>query len=121
MLFALYVNDLPEKIHTKCLLFADDVKLYHTILTQNDSLLLQKDVDSLCQWSSDWKLDLNPTKCKSFSITLKRCPIVVSYKVKNAELERVSTIKDLGVHLDTKLTFKDHINFTVAKAIDHWA
>ena len=40
LLFALYVNDLPEKIQTKCLLFADDVNLYHTILTQNDSLLL---------------------------------------------------------------------------------
>ena len=31
-------------------------------------------------------------------------------------LERVTIIKDIGVWLDTKLTFVDHINFIVSKA-----
>ena len=116
LLFALYVNDLPDKIKTNCLLFADDVKLYHKISNQSDSLLLQRDLDSLCQWSADWKLSLNPIKCKAITLTLKKCPIPTVYKINNTELEHVSSIRDLGVWLDSKLTFKDHISFIVTKA-----
>ena len=116
LLFAMYVNDLPDKIKTNCLLFADDVKLYHKISTSDDSLLLQKDIDSLCQWSADWNLNLNPAKCKSFTVTLKRSPISSRYSINGSTLERVSSIRDLGVWLDTKLTFRDHVNHSVAKA-----
>ena len=116
LLFALYINDLPDKIKTSCLLFADDVKLYHKISTQSDAHLLQNDLDTLCQWSADWKLQLNPIKCKAFTITLKRSPFLTEYKVNGTTLETVTSIQDLGVVLDSKLTFKDHINFTVSKA-----
>lgn len=116
LLFALFVNDLPDKIRTNCLLFADDVKLYHKISSPEDTKLLQADLDGLCQWSADWKLQLNPVKCKSLTITLKRKPVLATYTVHNTPLETVPSIRDLGIWLDTKLTFVDHINFTVSKA-----
>jgi len=116
LLFALFVNDLPDKIRTNCLLFADDVKLYHEISSSHDSKLLQDDLDQLCQWSGDWKLQLNPAKCKAFTITLKRKPVLTTYTIQNTPLEKVSVIRDLGIWLDTKLTFAEHINFTVCKA-----
>ena len=116
LLFALFVNDLSDTIKTNCLLFADDVKIYHKIVTVQDTKLLQADLSSLVKWSKDWKLQLNPVKCKTFTITLKRKPIHATYKILSTALENVTKIRDLGVWLDTKLTFGEHIDTITSKA-----
>ena len=77
---------------------------------------LQKDIDAVACWAADWKLELNASKCKSFKITLKRNFIDSTYSINGTTLENVTSIKDLGVILDQKLTFEDHINATVSKA-----
>ena len=43
------VNDLPDKIKTKCLMFADDLKLFRQIRSVEDSEFLQADLDYLTQ------------------------------------------------------------------------
>ena len=116
LLFALFINDLSDKIKTNCLLFADDVKLYNKIGSQLDAQLLQEDLTYLAAWSDLWKLKLNPAKCKSFTMSLKRNPITVRYNIQDSTLEKVDTTRDLGVWLDTKLSFAEHINNTVSKA-----
>ena len=116
LLFALFINDLPDVIRAKILMFADDVKLFNEITCTKDVETLQKDLNQLIGWSEKWKLNLNPTKCQSFRITLNTKPILASYKIHNNVLEHVQEIRDLGVWLDTKLTFQAHINRTVSKA-----
>ena len=116
LLFALFINDLPDKIRTNSLLFADDVKLYHKITCPDDAKLLQEDLDRLVSWSETWKLNLNPTKCQSFRITLRKHIVPAEYKIRNVTLNHVEKIRDLGVWLDSKLTFSDHVDFIVAKA-----
>ena len=116
LLFALFVNDLPDKIQTNILLFADDVKLYHKITCPLDSKLLQSDLNWLVTWSKDWNLNLNPSKCHSFRMTLKRNPVLSSYKIHSCDLQHVGKVRDLGVWLDTKLTFSAHIDFIAGKA-----
>ena len=116
LLFALFVNDLPDKIQTNILLFADDVKLYHKITCPNDSKMLQTDLNCLASWSKDWKLNLNPSKCHSFRMTLKRTPIQTTYNIQHCDLNHVEKVRDLGVWLDTKLTFAVHIDVIVGKA-----
>ena len=44
-------------------IFADDIKAYKDVQTERDMLTLQKDVDSLCDWSLKWQLKVNATKC----------------------------------------------------------
>ena len=97
LLFALFVNDLADKIQTNILLFADDVKLYHKITCPHDAELLQTDLNHLVTWSNDWKLHLNPSKCHSFRMTLKRKPILATYKIQLCTLEHVEKVRDLGV------------------------
>ena len=59
LLFLVYINDLPEAISSATpLLFADDTKCVMPIKSPADNILLQRDIDSLYQWSSDWKLEL---------------------------------------------------------------
>ena len=116
LLFALFVNDLADEIQTNALLFADDVKLYHKITCPGDSELLQTDLDRLATWSKHWKLYLNPSKCHSFRVTLRRKPVLTTYKIQNCSLKHVEKVRDLGVWLDSKLTFVAHLDFTVRKA-----
>ena len=116
LLFAMFINDLPLQIQSSCLMFADDVKIYRKVCCAADADLLQDDLHRLCRWSHVWKLSLNPTKCKSFRITLKKSPIETTYFIGNTALEHVDTIRDLGVILDTKLTFRPHIESTIKKA-----
>ncbi|XP_055614779.1 uncharacterized protein LOC129761101 [Toxorhynchites rutilus septentrionalis] len=59
---------------------------------------------------------LNPSKCSVISFSRKRSSIIFEYKLHGVKLDRVSTIKDLGVMLDSKLTFRDHVSYIIAKA-----
>ena len=79
-------------------------------------MLLQRDLDQLSAWSVRWGLTLNPAKCKSFTMTLRRAPVQTKYSIAGTELEHVSRIKDLGVTLDTKLTFEAHVTDVVSRA-----
>ena len=114
--FALYINDLSAGMSSRVLLYADDAKLYRKITCQNDAKNLQEDLERLHQWSKTWKLKLNPSKCKSFRMTLKTKPLVTTYSIGDTILEHVDKIRDLGVILDTKLTFGPHVDQTVTKA-----
>lgn len=67
-------------------------------------------------WSAEWKLSLNPSKCKVITFTLRKKPIQSYYSVNNITLERVTEIRDLGILLDSKLTFGPHIDSVARKA-----
>jgi hypothetical protein len=41
-------------------------------------------------------------------------PITFSYRIGDQELERVEEIKDLGVFLETRMTFLNHIETIIA-------
>ena len=116
ILFACYVADLPINMKTGCLAYADDVKIFHRIRNQEDTVSLQADLDRLSAWSKIWRLKLNPAKCKTISFTLRKSPVRCTYILDGHQLERCEQIRDLGVILDVKLTFADHVHATVAKA-----
>ena len=116
LLFVCFINDLPLTLQTHSLLYADDVKLYCRVDGDSDVRHLQLQLDQLCRWSRTWGLSLNPLKCKVLTLSLRRKPTVGEYTVGGVALERVSVMRDLGVHLDEKLTFGDHVDATVRKA-----
>ena len=116
LMFAMYINDLPDVVSSHCVMFADDVKLYRRITCLSECEELQKDVNHLCTWANTWKLKLNPSKCVAFTMTLRTKPIQHAYSVDHTYLEHVSEVRDLGILLDSKLNFSSHINQVVSKA-----
>ena len=116
LLFTCYVADLPKHIKTSCLSYADDVKIFHRISSSADSHALQADLDRLSSWSETWYLRLNPAKCKTITFTLRSSPHLTSYTLDGHQLERCASVRDLGVILDTKLTFAEHVDATIAKS-----
>ena len=68
LLFLIYINDLPDSISfANVYLFADDAKLVKSILSFNDSAVMQKDLDALQAWCIEWTLKLNTKKCSAIS------------------------------------------------------
>ena len=116
LLFTCYVADLPNHIKTSSLSYADDVKIFHRINSPDDALSLQADLNRLSLWSKTWLLKLNPAKCKSITFTLRTSPHLTSYVLDGHQLERCVRVRDLGVILDSKLTFADHVDSIVSKA-----
>ena len=116
LLFTCFVADLPKHVKTSCLSYADDVKIFHRISSTADAHALQADLDRLSLWSKTWHLKLNPAKCKTITFTLRSSPHLNSYTLDGHQLDRCVNVRDLGVILDTKLTFADHIDATVSKS-----
>ncbi|XP_062714186.1 uncharacterized protein LOC134290967 [Aedes albopictus] len=73
-------------------------------------------IDSLTSWCRMNGMQTNPSKCKVITYTRKHEPIRFEYSMDSAMLQRVYSIKDLGITLDSKLKFNEHIYKTIAKA-----
>ena len=55
----MYINDIVSCIeHCEILLFADDIKLFHT-----DPKLLEKDLKNIHEWSLKWQINISFEKC----------------------------------------------------------
>ena len=68
ILFLIFINDLPEILQSIVKLFADDTKLYRTIVDKNDETILQNDIDQIAAWSERWQIPFNVNKCKVLKV-----------------------------------------------------
>ncbi|XP_071943670.1 tRNA-queuosine alpha-mannosyltransferase-like [Antedon mediterranea] len=66
-------------------------------MTEEDSLSLQQDIDTISWWSALNSLSINPNKCKVLSLSRKRDPVVPSCILNGHELVNVNDITLLGV------------------------
>ena len=116
LLFLLYVNDLPHHVYNKIKLYADDVLLYSPIYSVADCAHLQEDLNLLYQWSVTWLMDFNPLKCEFLRVTNKKNPTDYCYYIGNSIIKQVAHSKYLGVTIDEKLTWNEHILAITSKA-----
>ena len=114
VLFVLYINDLPSVLRSVCRIFADDTKVFRAIISPEDTTLLQDDINKLSAWSAEWQLPFNTTKCKS--LHLGRSNTNHTYSINNNPLEQISQEKDLGIIIDNKLKFHEHVSYAANKA-----
>ena len=64
LMFLVYINDLASTpLRSHLFLFADDAKCLQHIEDLSDCENLQQDLDSLCDWSHEWKLRFKESKC----------------------------------------------------------
>jgi len=95
-------------------LYADDVKLYSVIQTEQDASELQSSLDALVAWSDLWQLTISSKK--SAVLCLGQTHIDQCYVIKQNNVSLVSEIRDLGILIDDKLTMSQHICALVKKA-----
>ena len=97
-------------------MYAEDTKLYKSFTSICDCQSLQTTLGNLNSWSKHNRIKFSTSNCKSLTVTHKKSPLVHEYTLDSAQLERVSTEKDLGVHITSSLSWKPHIHAITAKA-----
>lgn len=117
LLFLTYVNDIDICFRlSKVLCFADDMKIFKAISSSSDALSLQDDLNRLSEYCTANKLFLNPSKCSVVTYSRKINIIPTNYNLQGQQINRVFTIRDLGVIHDSKLLFQEHVDSIIAKA-----
>ena len=115
LLFSIYVNDLPEaprNCSTEC--YVDDRKLFVSFHSQDTGRIVEEmneDLLGVRNWCFRNRPLLNPDKTKlivfgSRQMTSKLHDFRLSLLGK--DISPVQSAKDLGVILDSNLTFDDH-------------
>ena len=118
ILFVIFINDLPSVCsnQSEMYLFADDSKLYKCIKNLDDCNILNQCVNNVFAWSESWLMKLNVSKCKVLSLC-RRSDKVVKYNYGFnvpgqgfVPLDRECIMKDLGVWIDSDLSYDDHVH-----------
>ncbi|VDO10445.1 unnamed protein product, partial [Brugia timori] len=117
LLFILYVNDISfilKKI--KLLVYADDMKLFMEISNSSDAEEFQNEINLFYTWCSKSLLQLNVKKCNTIAFSRKIETPHIAISLGNQKVEKCKIVRDLGVILDSKLTFIEHYNTIISKA-----
>lgn len=115
-LFLIFINDITEiQLNGSLYLYADDIALLYD---GNDSNVMQnkidEDMEKLKKWMDLQQLTINTKKTKYMLITnLHNFRLNVKYK--NEAIEKVENFKYLGIHIDSKLNWKNHIDYVAKK------
>ena len=136
ILWLFYINDLQATTSGVHLIkYADDSTYYAAIkkktkkeqagknkknnIVQKDSIvhtsLLQKEIQNAEQWSSENRMLLNPKKSVTMALSLTGngygSDIVLNDKV----LDNIESSKFLGITIDKRLSFSEHVGLVVRK------
>ncbi len=120
LLFLLYINDLPNYINANCTLelFADDCKIFFAFKTSeidmNKDNDLQIALNEMSIWAEESQLQIQPPKCGTMHLG-KNNPNI-EYKFGSEVIPNVTSIRDLGVLMNNKMTFEQHIENIVKSA-----
>jgi len=99
-------------------MFTDDCAVYREVTSSSDDVkILQHNLDlrDLNLYKVDNYLATSP-KCKALKISNKRTTLAVTYNLNRASLEWVNSFTYLGVVINNKLSWSDHVDAKVAKA-----
>jgi ribonuclease P/MRP protein subunit RPP40 len=103
LLFVIFINDIDRGVVCRLLKFADDTKLIGRVKTEEDITLMREDLCRLYNWSCEWQMLFNIQKCKVLHFGYGNPE--ANYEMGTHTLDVVEEERDLGVLIDTKLTF----------------
>lgn len=119
LLFLIYVNNLGKYLKfAKARFFADDTVMYYTH-TDIDTCIrkINDDLKNMYNAINQHKLKLNVIKTKAMVISNKKIQNVndIKISINNEEISIVENVKYLGIWLDNKLKFNEHMNEIIKK------
>ena len=120
-LYSVYTQDLPLLPHCQYSLYADDTVIYTSHFNfQEACTRMQRALDLLTQWSTKWRIKINGSKSQ-FLVFTKRFPHITSHlHIQGKLIPYSTTVKYLGITLDSRLTFRQHIENVRTKAFQRY-
>jgi hypothetical protein len=113
LLFLIYINDISEVIASypsiDYALYADDLKIFGS-----DHIQLQNCINAVSEWSVRWRLPLATDKLMVLHLGINNPRN--QYHIENSPIIPQSVVRDLGLYIDERLSWDNHINRQIAKA-----
>ena len=103
ILFLIYINDLPEEVKAK-------------VNSEDDAASLQHDLDHLASWEKKWQMQFHPQKCSVLCISRSKSPKIFRYHLHGHILQSETNSKYLGITINNKLSWNNHIDNMCKKA-----
>ena len=100
ILFTVYINDIDEGLLSRILKFADGTKMARAVGNRENIQELRKDLEKLHQWSQDWQMPFNVSKCKVMHIGSINCQ--AEYHLGKTKVSETTVEVDLGVVINNK-------------------
>ena len=119
MLFLLYINDLTVALppRTSNTLHADDLAEWTSAEhTTTATYIMQNTVNNVSNWAKENCMEINCSKTQATLFSLSTTKENTSLKLNEEKIPQVDNPKFLGVTLDTRLTWKPHLEATAAKS-----
>ena len=117
LLFLIYINDLPNATNNlKSILFADDTTMFARNKNVNELCnIIGDDMLLLQDWLIANSLTLNANKSYYIIFSLKKIPNDLRITIGDHVLDRRTQGKFLGIVLDEKLRFSEHVDYLTNK------
>ena len=117
LLFLIYMNDLYNVCRKASpILFADDTNLFYrgkdlTVLVQE----INNELSQISLWLKSNKLSLNIKKTHFMVFRRRKIDGDIKINIDDDEIDRVYKTKFLGVIIDHKITWKEHVTYVSGK------
>ena len=110
----IYINDLSDDLPATAKLFPDNTSLFSIVQNIYTSAShLNSDLSKISNWAFQWKMSFNPDPSK------RAQEVIFSHKIQktchpsiyfnNKPVKQVPSQKHLGMILDNKLNFQEHL------------
>ena len=119
LLFLVLINDIDEDIVESFLSsFADDTRVGKSVLTKEDTNVLQEDLNKIYSWAKVNNMDFNNNKFELLRYGANTELKANTYYLSSdgSVVANKAHVKDLGVTMSNDGTFSEHINRTCKKA-----
>ncbi|KAK3927625.1 RNA-directed DNA polymerase from mobile element jockey [Frankliniella fusca] len=108
ILYSLYISDMPIEEDIQVYQYADDTAyLASGITSTRASTIMNKQLRRLSTWCSDWKTKINATKSTALLFSTNKLDQPITYN--DEEIKPQKHIKYLGVTIDNRLDFHQHV------------
>ena len=115
ILYSIYTSDIPITPGADIATYADDTAIFTSHRNFNYAVRhLNRALSAFENWSRIWKIGINVNKSTIVSFSKRPIPQIPDFHLNNEIIQTKHAAKYLGITLDRRLTFKQHI-FNIKK------
>ena len=120
LLFLIYINDLSDGLQCNPKLFADDTSLFSTVYNITEATNnLNNDLAIITKWAHQWKMSFNPDISKqAHEVIFPHKNLLTFHPLltfNSIPVAQTNCQKHLGMQLDKKLNFDEHLSKVESK------
>ena len=101
LLFLVFINDMPDVVHSNSFLLADDCKVQ-----DSNPTLVQNDINSVVSWSLRNNMRFHPQKTQVLCFGSTH-----QFLLSQEPIKTVATIDDLGIRVSSNLSWNAHVDW----------